>query len=76
MCLRESDIENIKTKRLLMARSNLAPNYDDIHAHIWSLWIDEENEEQLRTRAREGNVEILRGKDLFYIDGKSIFEDN
>uniref|UniRef100_A0A1I7WZW2 Tetratricopeptide repeat (TPR)-like superfamily protein n=1 Tax=Heterorhabditis bacteriophora TaxID=37862 RepID=A0A1I7WZW2_HETBA len=41
LCLRESDVEKIKAKRSLMLRFNMASDFYDIHALIWSLWIDE-----------------------------------
>lgn len=56
-----------------MFRLNLALKYDDIYAHIWSLWIDNKNKKMLRERAEKENIEIISGKDLFYINGKPIF---
>lgn len=76
LCLRESDIENIKAKRSLLLRFNMALKYDDIYAHIWSLWIDNKKENMLRNRADEENIEIVSGKDLFYIDGEYTFKNN
>jgi hypothetical protein len=51
-------------------------NYYDIKAHIWTLWIDEQNKELLKQKAAEENIEIIHGDDLFLIDGKSIFGEN